>query len=203
MKKTEPKPVIRKRDAAELGKALRFAAEKHGRQARKGTRIPYVSHLLHVAGFVFEHGGSVDQAIAAVLHDVVEDCDDVTDTILRQRFGREVAALVKSCTDTFDGDSRDHKRPWMERKVRYLEHLAKAPRAAVLVSACDKRHNLGALVDDVCREGRPYLNRFNSSAADQVWFYSRFASIVEGKVPPRLAHELHELAKAFAELAGP
>jgi (p)ppGpp synthase/HD superfamily hydrolase len=193
-----PKPVIGNREAARLGKAVEFAAEKHGRQARKGTRIPYVSHLLHVTALVFEHGGDIDQAIAAVLHDVLEDGEGVKYEHIRKLSGPRVAKLVKSCTDTFEGDTPDQKRPWMERKIRYLEHLAKAPSKAVLISTCDKRHNLGTLIDDVRRDGRTYLDRFNAGPADQVWFYNRFAAVVESKVPPRLAAELRDLARVFA-----
>lgn len=197
-----PRPVIDAADARRLGEALAFAAERQGRQVRKGTRIPYVSHLLHVAGLVLEHHGRVDEAIAALLHDVVEDAD-VTCDELRERFGDTVSAIVAACTDSLAETSvRDHST-WLERKTRYLAHLKDAPRAAVLVSACDKRHNLGALVADVRRDGRDSLRRFNAAPAQLVWFYRSFAQEAAAcGVPAPLAAELRELADELARLAG-
>jgi (p)ppGpp synthase/HD superfamily hydrolase len=198
--KTTPRPLILAPDAARLGQALAFAAEHHGRQARKGTTVPYVSHLLHVAGLVLEYGGSVDQAIAALLHDLVEDSAAVSDAMIRDRFGARVAAIVTACTDTFEGDTPERKSPWKERKRAYLEHLAEADDAAVLVSACDKRHNLGALVGDLRRHGPSYMERFNSSPAEQLWFYEQFVDRVGERIPAQLAEELRALVAQLRQL---
>lgn len=197
---TLPAPVIDERAAKRLAEALCLAATVHGRQARKGTQIPYISHPMHVAGLVLEHGGSIEQAVAALLHDVIEDCDEITRERLQEAFGCEVAGIVQSCSDTLDGDTADDKSPWAERKVRYIEHLKTASPEALLVSACDKRHNLQALIDDVRRVGIEYLARFNSGPASLVWYYASFAAVAGGRIPPRLADELRDLALEFAQL---
>jgi (p)ppGpp synthase/HD superfamily hydrolase len=197
-----PNPVINHSDAARLGAALAFAAECHGRQARKGTDIPYLSHLLHVAALTLEQHGSVNQAIAGLLHDVVEDCEGVTFEEIERRCGGEVTSLVRSCTDTLSGGSPRNEKNWKERKLKYLDHIAEASRAAVLVSACDKCHNLGSLVADVRRHGVGYLARFNAKPELQVWFYRKFFDAVKNRVPKALAVELGSLVDQFALLVG-
>ncbi len=188
----DPVPIIAAADATRLGAALEFAAAKHGRQARTGTTVPYVSHLLHVAGFVLEHGGSIDEAIAALLHDVVEDCD-VSHATVRRRFGGTVAALVDGCTDTLAGDTSARKSSWRARKEHYLTRLAHDTHGHVLVSACDKRHNLKAIVDDVRRIGPSYMDRFSAGSDEQIWFYTAFRTAIAGRVPPALEAELAAL----------
>lgn len=194
-----PEPVLDGPCAQRLADAVGFAAQRHGRQARKGTRVPYVSHLFHVAALVLEYGGSLDQAIAALLHDVVEDAD-VSYAELSARFGQPVSDIVRSCTDTLEHDSALAKSPWIERKRHYLGHLQDASADALLVSACDKRHNLGSLVDDVRHHGVSYLEHFNSEPAAQVWFYRSFAACAAPRVPSRLATELRALAEELAGL---
>ncbi len=196
-----PLPVIDAAGAERLGAALRFAAEKQGAQRRKGTQINYVTHLLQVAALVLEHHGSIEQAIAALLHDVVEDADVAYAEL--ERFGPHVPAIVRACTDTLADDARRDTGTWLARKTHYLAHLEELVAAsdpAVLVTACDKRHNLGALVADVRRDGIAYLQPFNAGPDLQVWFYRSFATIVRPAVPPRLAAELHDLAETLAAL---
>jgi (p)ppGpp synthase/HD superfamily hydrolase len=196
-----PVPVILPADARRLGRALEFAAERHGGQARKGTEIPYVSHLLHVAGFVLEHGGDVDQAMAALLHDVVEDCG-VRPAELESYFGARVARIVVECTDLLDGDTPEAKSDWLTRKQRYLDHLPTAWPPSWLVSACDKRHNLAALVADLRRHGPAYLGRFNAGGDQQLWFYRAFHAAARSNIPAALAADLASLADQFAALIG-
>ena len=188
----DPVPIIAAADAARLGAALEFAAAKHGRQARTGTTVPYVSHLLHVAGFVLEHGGSNYEAIAALLHDVVEDCA-VSHATVRRRFGAKVSALVDGCTDTLAGDTSTRKSAWRARKEHYLTRLTHDTHGHVLVSACDKRHNLKAIVDDVRRIGPTYMDRFSAAPDEQIWFYTTFRAAIAGRVPAALEEELDAL----------
>ncbi|MGD9762774.1 MAG: HD domain-containing protein [Candidatus Binatia bacterium] len=197
-----PKPVTWPQDAQRLGAALAYAAELHGGQARKGTDIPYVSHLLQVAGLVLENGGDVDQAIAGLLHDAIEDCD-VTGAEIARRFGLDVARMVLTCTDTLDGDTPDSKTDWPTRKERYLQHLARADKHAILVSACDKRHNLASLVGDVRRCGPSYLDRFTGTPDQQLWFYGKFCDVVSDRIPERLEDELRALVEEFSTLVPP
>jgi hypothetical protein len=150
--------------------ALIWSADLHRDQFRKGTEIPYLSHLLSVSALVLEHGGDEDQAIAGLLHDSIEDTD-VTDDAIAQRSGSRVAEIVRACTDadTFP------KPPWRERKQAYIDHLASAPVDALLVSLADKVHNARAIAADVEREGESYMDRFNGGRAGTRWYYRRLA----------------------------
>src|SRR5579872_1354566 len=128
--------------ATQLGprfeEALLFATRKHAGQTRNATSVPYIAHLLSVAGLVLEAGGDEDLAIAALLHDVVEDCGGAPMLEeVRSRFGERVAHVVEGCTDT----DLDPKPPWRQRKEDYLKHLQMADADVRLVSAADKLHN--------------------------------------------------------------
>ena len=183
-----------------LDRAFRFALEAHAGMTRKGSNIPYVSHLLQVAGLVLEHGGSAEQAAAGLLHDAVEDCEAVSVESIRQEFGAPVAHIVETCTDTAPGDRPDQKGPWRERKERYLRQLRASDAESALVAACDKRHNLGTLVADVRDEGRAYLERFNAGADEQLWYYEQLLEILRIRVPPKLSTDLERLIQDFRHL---
>ncbi len=180
-------------ERALLARASEFALACHGDQRRKGSGIPYASHLLQVAGLVLEHGGTALQAAAGFLHDAVEDCEGVTLEALREAFGDEIAHIVDVCTDTGKLDRPGAKGPWRERKERYLARLRDADPRAALVAACDKRHNLGTIVGDVAIHGPRYLDRFNAGPADQLWYYEAIARVFRGRVPERLAREVETL----------
>jgi (p)ppGpp synthase/HD superfamily hydrolase len=136
-------------------RAVDYARIAHAGQTRKGTDIPYLTHLLSVASLVIEFGGSEDQAIAGLLHDTIEDCGEEHEAIIREQFGDVVADIVVACTDgTAQGkaalvDADAKKRDWMDRKRAYLAHLAEAPDDVLLVSGCDKLHNARAIVGDL------------------------------------------------------
>ncbi len=191
---------LNKADRRLLERAFAFALECHARGFRKGTRIPYVSHLMQVAGLVFEHGGGVEQAAAGLLHDAVEDSEEVTVELIRERFGERIARIVERCTDTLPGESPSHKRPWRDRKERYLEHMREADEESALVAACDKRHNLGSIVADVRDQGPGYLDRFNSSATQQIWYYEEVLRAIGSRIPARLRVEIEELLAEFRNL---
>lgn len=184
-----------------LVRALEFAVRAHGDQTRKGTQIPYVSHLLQVSGLVLEWGGDLDQAAAALLHDVVEDTP-ATQGEVAARFGPTVAAIVADCTDTREDEAPERKRPWAQRKRAYLEKLRSiAPRSALVV-ACDKLHNTSTLIADLEREGPATLARFNAPAPRQLWLLHGLAGALAGKVPPALEARLVALTERFAALTG-
>lgn len=180
--------------AGRFAQAVAYAATAHGDQVRKDTDVPYASHLLAVAALVLEHGGTEPQAVAAVLHDVVEDgggrqrLDDV-----RATFGDEVAQLVDDLSDAAP-DAGERKAPWRPRKRAYLDHLAELiadGSAAVLVSCCDKLHNAEAIVADATDpDGEPGLEvftRFSAGPADTAWYYGRLAATFRGAdLPARL-----------------
>lgn len=181
--------------------ALQFCFEIHSRQRRKGGAVPYVSHLLAVSALVMEQGGSEDEAIGALLHDSAEDCGGrpMLDQV-RQRFGDAVAAIVEGCTDSF-AETPDQKEDWRPRKERYLKHLQEADRSTQLVAACDKFHNLSNTVRDLRVGGPAVWGKFNTGAADQVWYYSRCTEIVEAAGLP-IGKELRRELDELTELAG-
>jgi (p)ppGpp synthase/HD superfamily hydrolase len=149
-------------------RALVLASDLHRHQVRKGTTIPYVSHLLGVASIVLEHGGSEDQAIAALLHDAVEDQGGAsTLDRIRQEFGSRVAEIVDACTDTDESP----KPPWRARKEKYLAHLDQVSDDGLLVSMADKLHNVQAILRDYRAEGESVWSRFNAGRADILWYY--------------------------------
>ncbi len=156
--------------------ALRTAAELHAGQRRKGTDIPYLAHLLGTCAIALEYGADEDEAIAALLHDAIEDVGPTETTRARvATFGERVLAIVEACTDA----DIHPKPPWRERKVRYLAHLATADRSTLLVSAADKLHNARAIVADLRRVGPAVWQRFNPDAGrdGSLWYYR---SLVEG-----------------------
>src|SRR5579863_4596913 len=125
-----------------FNEAFLFASRKHAGQVRKGTPAPYISHLMGVAGIVLEAGGDEDLAIAALLHDVVEDCGGAPVLKeVRRCFGKRVAHLVDGCTQEVD-------LPWRERREKYIKHLRHADADTRLVSAADKLHNARHVLTD-------------------------------------------------------
>lgn len=153
-------------------KALTYAHELHIDQKRKGTNIPYISHLMHVSAYVLEFGGDEDQAIAALLHDSIEDQGERTSfTIIRNIFGEEVERIVMACTDaeTFP------KPPWEERKRMYLNALEAKDNRVKLVVACDKLHNAQSIVRDVTLLGPQVWSRFNADKKKIHWYYAEIA----------------------------
>jgi (p)ppGpp synthase/HD superfamily hydrolase len=166
-----------------------------------------VSHLFQVAGLVLEHGGDVDQAVAGFLHDCLEDATSpeqrrAREGILRDEFGEDVLRMVRACTDTGEDEVLGRKAPWKERKSRYLEHLVHADARCALVTACDKRHNLGALVGDMRAHGVQYLDRFNAGATDQIWYFEGIVEALRDRLPRRLAEELEAVLADFRGLVG-
>lgn len=188
-------------DQAQLSRAFNYALLAHARQQRKEGGVPYVSHVLQVCGLVLEHGGDLVQAMAALLHDVVEDCDGYEIEHIERDFGPAVRQIVDDCTDREPGEVIS----WRDRKQRYLDHLAESVEnedPSVLVSFCDKRHNLGALVGDVGAHGSGYLERFNAGPPEQVWYYTSILETAGPSVPRRLRQEYEALLSEFKRLVG-
>ena len=191
------------REHEQLGRALAFALRAHEGQTRKGKRVPYVSHLLQVAGAVLEHGGDVEQTIAALLHDTLEDCKDVSAEELATEFGDEVARIVVTCSDLLEGDTPNRKSPWRERKNAYVAKLQRADRRVRLVAACDKLHNLSNLVADLRAEGADTLTRFNASPDETLWYHQTVLSALGADLPRALTLELEALVGELSQrLAG-
>src|SRR5450756_2232313 len=150
--------------------ALDVAAVMFATTRRKKTRIPYVAHLLGVCAIVLEHGGSENEAIAALLHDTLEDITPTKQARKTVRaFGDDVYGIVEGCTDGTP-DKKGKKAPWRERKEAYIAALAHESRSILLVSAADKLHNARAIVADLRTIGDTIWNRFNAPKEDVLWY---------------------------------
>ena len=179
-----------------LQAAFRLAARAHRGQVRKGTTIPYISHPMAVASLVLEDGGDEDEAVAALLHDVVED-SDVTVAEVAAGFGERVAAIVEACTDAFTTP----KPPWRERKERYLARLPSHPEAW-RVSLADKLHNSRTILADLHRDGVATLDRFNGGRDGTLWYYRSLADLFAEHHPGPMQRELAMVVAEMERLAG-
>jgi GTP pyrophosphokinase len=181
-----------------LHEALDYAAEAHNGQLRKGTPNPYLGHLIGVCSLVLDYGGDEEQAIAGLLHDVIEDCGLEHADRLRAMFGARVADIVQGCTDGTP-DEAGEKAPWRERKEAYLSHLANAHTDTLLVSACDKLHNARAIVADVRANGPGVFSRFKAGREGTLWYYGRLAKVFAERMGDRhpLVLELTATADAM------
>jgi (p)ppGpp synthase/HD superfamily hydrolase len=178
--------------------AVEYAFYLHAGHMRKGTKTPYFSHLMGVASLVMEHGGTEDEAIAALLHDAVEDQggQDTLDAI-RALFGTKVGAIVKGCSDSFTTP----KPPWKERRVKYIKHLRNTKNASIrLVSAADKLHNARAILVDYRQHKEKLWKRFNEGKDGQLWYYGKLAKVFKAKGPSALAVELDAVVSEIKNL---
>lgn len=179
--------------------ALVYAREAHQGQVRKGTNIPYFAHLMGVAAIAIEAGASEDQAIAALLHDAVEDqggADRLAD--IRARFGEEVARIVDDCSDS-EGDP---KPPWKERKLAYLASLRKKPETSLLVSLADKIHNAEAILCDLECHGDVVFDRFTGRKDGTLWYYDALATAFAERMPGAWSSRLSRVVAAMREASG-
>lgn len=197
-----PDPMLTER----FQRAFALASEIHARQLRKGTRIPYVAHVMSVAALVLEHGGSEDAAISGLLHDAVEDSDNgaATEARIRSEFGDHVAETVLGCSDAA-GVPGQAKPPWRERKEAYVRHLAAERNADVLlVSACDKLHNARSIVADLRAVGPLMWERFSvPDPSAHLWYYQSLAESYAGRVPAALSGEVARVVAEMRALAAP
>jgi GTP pyrophosphokinase len=166
-------------------RAFAFAAKKHAGQTRKASTIPYIAHLIGVASTVLEFGGDEDLAIAALLHDVVEDCGGAQMLKeVKRRFGNRVAKVVDGCTDS----DTTPKPPWRERKENYIRHLKDADADTRLVSAADKLNNVRSIIADYREVEETIWSRFNGGREGTLWYYHALLDEFQQK-PNRLIRE--------------
>lgn len=186
--------------------ALGWAAELHRRQWRKGKAVPYISHLIAVSALVWEDGGDEEQAIAALLHDAIEDAG-VTEGLIASRFGARVAQIVAHCTDTSaEASANGKKEPWLLRKTRYIAHLQSAPLDSLLVSAADKAHNARDMVLDARRDPGMWT-KFNAGLEGSAWYlhslHLTFSRRLEGSRSVQfLGESVQEILHSDAYRAG-
>jgi len=182
-----------------LQRAFRYAAEKHAGQTRKQTAVPYLSHLMAVASLVLEAGGDEDMAIAALLHDVVEDCGGMPRLReIRKRFGARVARIVEGCTDSFG----EPKPEWVERKKDYLREVEHADVETRLVSASDKLHNVRTILADYRQDGEAIWTRFSGKKEGTLWYYRALSDEYQRRSPNRITRELGIAVAELERTAG-
>jgi len=167
--------------------AFLYAHEAHREQHRKKTNRPYISHLMGVASLVLQYGGDEDQAMGALLHDVVEDCGGAPRLEeIRARFGERVARIVDGCTDS----DEIPKPPWLERKKRYVERVKSEPEEVLLVSAADKLYNMREILMDLREQGPGVWERFKGKRDGSLWYYRALLEEFRGRVATGLVAEL-------------
>lgn len=182
-------------------RSLVFASDLHRDQLRKGTAIPYIAHLLGVASIALEHGANEDEAIAALLHDSIEDQSRNDAASLRRRireeFGEIVLTIIEGCTEA----DAIPKPPWRERKAAYLAHIAKAPRSVLLISAADKLHNARSIVADLQSHGPAIWERFKGSREGSLWYYRSLVATFKQRLPSALSDQLEKVVSEMEKLA--
>jgi (p)ppGpp synthase/HD superfamily hydrolase len=190
--------------------ALVYAHNLHRHQPRKGRDIPYIGHLLGVASLVLENGGDEELAIAALLHDAVEDQGGLPrrDEI-EHKYGKRVADVVMGCTDS-DAVDPQQKLPWCDRKVAYIEHVQHEADGGVrLVSLADKVHNARAILTDHIESGDACFERFSGRKDGTLWYYRALVEAfrhAEGRgsddseLSQGRRRLLHELERVVTEL---
>lgn len=187
--------------------AIEYARKAHAGQLRKGTAIPYISHPIAVSSLVLTYLGDEEQAIAALLHDVLEDCGGEHEAPIRQRFGERVVRMVIDCTDGTAESKSDARTPeakredWRRRKEAYLETLNHKSIDTLLVSACDKLHNARCIVEDVDdpATGVAVFDRFKAGRDGTVWYYTELARVFTDQgspVAPALVSAVTRIAAA-------
>lgn len=178
--------------------ALVLAVRLHADQNRKGKNVPYIAHLLGVVSLVLEHGGNEDEAIAALLHDAIEDQGhSIVLEDIRQRFGETVATIVDGCTDatTFP------KPPWRGRKEAYVVHLGEASASERLVATADKLHNARAILSDYRAHGEAVWDRFSGGRQGTLWYYRTLVETLRAFRSTLLVDELDRVVVEIEKLA--
>ena len=182
-----------------FNEALVYAARLHAKQTRKASGVPYITHLLGVASIALEYGANEEQAIAALLHDAIEDQGGPpTGEEIRRRFGSEVAAIVEGCTDS----NTMPKPPWRERKEAYIARIPTAEPSVLLVSAADKLHNARSIIKDYRQIGEKVWQRFKGGKDGSLWYYRSLVDAFRRKGSTPLVEELDRAVSELEKLAG-
>jgi (p)ppGpp synthase/HD superfamily hydrolase len=192
------KSILKNPLSTNFDRALQLAHDLHRRQPRKSTEVPYIAHLLAVTAMVLENGGDEDTAIAALLHDAVEDQGgQPTLDRIRREFGERVAHIVYECTDA-DGEP---KPPWRFRKEQYLEALPHKSTEALLVAFGDKIHNCRSIVRDLRRDGAAVWKRFEGRRDGTLWYYRELLEKFPREPYASLYDEFAAIVHALNEVA--
>jgi GTP pyrophosphokinase len=179
--------------------ALTFATQLHTNQTRKGGGIPYISHLLGVASIALEYGANEDEAIAALLHDAIEDQGGAaTREEIRRRFGDVVTEIVDGCTDS----DQTPKPPWLQRKEAYIAHIPTASASVRLVSAADKLHNVWSILKDYRLLGDAVWERFQGRKDGTLWYYRSLVKAFHTAGSTPLVEEFERVVDELERLVG-
>ena len=172
--------------------ALTFATELHATQVRKSSGVPYIAHLLGVASLVLEYGATEDEAIAALLHDAVEDQGgEATRQEICRRFGNTVTKIVDGCTDA----NTDPKPPWRQRKEAFIASIPTASASVRLVTAADKLYNARSIIKDYQVLGEDIWERFKGGKAGTLWYYRSLVEALDKAGATPLTDELKKVVR--------
>lgn len=170
----------KKFDQVKFKKAYDFVYKLHFKQTRKDKKTPYINHLLSVAVFIIDNGGSTEEAIAGLLHDSIEDQGgDKIYNKIKNIFGKKIANLVKGCSEIY----KSPKPEWRIRKEIYIKKLEKSSKSIIFISLCDKLHNLKLTVFDLNNEGLNVWKRFNANSKDIFNFYKKLFFLYKKNIP--------------------
>lgn len=197
-----PKSAISHGFGPKFDEAMLFAHDLHRYDVRKGTGAPYISHLLGVCSLVIDYGGDEEMAIAALLHDAVEDHGGhpMLEQI-RERFGERVARIVDGCTDSYVLDATK-KEPWRQRKETYIARVAHEDADVRLVSAADKLYNCRTILRDLRAQGIASLDRFKGGRKDTVWYYDELVHAFRAAGANPLLEELTHCVAEMKRITG-
>jgi (p)ppGpp synthase/HD superfamily hydrolase len=199
MSDLKPSTYFTKRFTSALDYAIQWHQDEF-HQVRKSTSLNYLCHPIGVASLVLEAGGDEDQAIAALLHDVAEDCGGEERLLeIAEKFGDRVAHIVRGCSDSLVADEAN-KAPWRERKEAHIAHLSAADMDTLLVTAADKTHNARAIATDIQSIGNEVWKRFNASQDEIVWYYKSVLEVLaKGGVTSALLNPLRTAIQVMVD----
>jgi len=179
--------------------ALVYTARLHRDQMRKGSEVPYITHLLSVAAIVGENNGTENEVVAALLHDAPEDRGGKKRLEeIRTRYGDEVAEIVNGCTDTYE----DPKPEWRPRKEAYVAQVKEASHSVRLVSAADKLHNARTIFADLRNVGDELWGRFTGGKKGTLWYYRALVEAYEQADSNPVVEELDRVVQEIESLVG-
>lgn len=183
--------------SARFDRALTVASDLHRQQVRKGSDIPYISHLLGVCSLVLEYGGDEDCAIVALLHDAIEDQGSAETREKIRDFGERVVGIVEACSET----EQIPKPPWRERKEAYIAHIPNMSDEVALVSVADKVHNASSIIKDYRVVGEEIWERFKGKKEGTLWYYRALTDAFRQRKVTPIVEELTKVVEQLESLS--
>lgn len=180
-----------------FAEAFQMALDWHGKQRRKGSGAPYIAHVMGVCAIVLEAGGSQNEAIAALLHDAIEDGEpEVVRPAIADRFGQAVLDIVEGCTDS----DTQPKPPWRERKEKYIAQITRSSPSVRLVASADKLYNVRTIVMDYRAVGEALWPRFTGGREGTLWYYRAIADAFSAADTTPITDELQRIVAELEAL---